>query len=284
MPTPEFGPASIEAKGSIFVMGGASTVCCYQNVVQAYDSLKNSWSVKAPMSTPRQFFGVGNINGILYAVGGFGQSGVLNTLEAFNPRTNVWTNETPMPTARAELVVRVVNGMLYAIGGYAQSGSRRHDNQTLVALDVVEAYSPATNAWLTKAHMLRAHAGAAAAESGNLYVIGGMDASNHYSSVVEEYNPATDTWSLKAPMPTARYDLAAGNINGLLYAVGGWGSAGVLNTVEAYNPFTNTWVTKPPMPTARYGLTVRGVNNSLYALGGRDGNQVTLSTVEAYAR
>ncbi|MDP9024176.1 MAG: hypothetical protein M3N13_02220 [Candidatus Eremiobacteraeota bacterium] len=284
MQTAEFGPGSVEIRDVLYVVGGTSNGCCvYQNVVQAYDIATNTWSTKAPMPTPRNFLAVGSLNGILYAVGGFGQAGALNTVEAYDPQKNTWTAKAPMPTARAELSVRAINGTLYAVGGYALSGNRRTDNQTLVALDVVEAYNPATNTWTTKSHMNGAHAGAASAQSGTLYIVGGIDAQNNYSHVVEAYDPATDTWALKAPMPTARYDLAAGIINGTLYAVGGWGSAGVTNVVEAYNPGTNTWTAKPPMPTARYGLTVRGIDRQLYAVAGRDSSQLTLSTVESYS-
>lgn len=287
MPSAEFGPGAVQSNGLLYVAGGVSTVCCTeQNTLQAYDASTNTWTTKASMPTARAFLSVGNVNGVLYAVGGLGQAGVLNVVEAYDPRTDTWTTKAPMPTAREELAVRVIGGTLYAVGGYAPSGARRGDNQTLLPLNVVEAYNPATNSWSTKMPMHNAHGGPAAVVANRkLYVIGGIDAHNAYGGSVEAYDPATNAWTTKAPMLTPRYDLAAGNVKGKIYAIGGWGSSGVSNAMEAYDPLANVWTSKAPMPTARYGLVVRDPDQAvqaLYALGGRDGNQNALSTVEAY--
>lgn len=283
MPVAEFGPGAVTTGDALFVMGGTSNPCCAeQAALQAYDTTTDAWTAKAPMPTPRNFLATGTIKGILYAVGGFGQAGVLNTVEAYDPRTDTWTAKAAMPTAREELAVRAVGGILYAMGGYALLG-REGANQTLVPVNVVEAYDPATNTWSTKAPMLGAYAGAAAVVNrGMIYVMGGVDARNAYSNAVEAYDPAKNGWTAKAPMPTARYDLAAANAGGTLYAVGGWGAAGVTSALEAYDPLTNAWSTKAPMPTARYGLAVRAIDRVIYAAGGRDGTQTALSTVEAY--
>jgi hypothetical protein len=69
------------------------------------------------MPTARTNFGVGVVNGALYAVGGVNTSSVLATVEAYDPISNTWTPKAPMPTARTYLGVGVVNGVLYAVGG-----------------------------------------------------------------------------------------------------------------------------------------------------------------------
>ena len=283
MPVAEFGPGTVTTGDTLYVMGGTSNPCCAeQAALQAYDASADAWTAKTPMPTPRNFLAAGTVNGILYAIGGFGQAGVLNTVEAYNPHTGTWTTKAPMPTAREELTVRSVGGILYAMGGYAVLG-RKGANETLVPVNVVEAYDPSTNTWSTKAPMLGAYAAAAAVVFKNtIYVMGGLDARNAYSSAVEVYDPVTNAWTAKAAMPTARYGLAAANVDGTLYAVGGWSSAGVTGALEAYNPVTNSWTAKTPMPTARYGLAVRGIHRVLYAAGGRDGSQTALDTLEAY--
>src|SRR5262249_20653718 len=55
-------------------------------------SATSPWQTEAPMLTGRGNFGVGTVNGILYAVGGFNNSGgALTTVEAYDPSANTWT-------------------------------------------------------------------------------------------------------------------------------------------------------------------------------------------------
>jgi len=61
----------------------------------------NSWTTKAPMPTPRYGLAVGVVTGILYAFGGFDQSGgALTTVEAYDPVANNWMTREPMPSPR----------------------------------------------------------------------------------------------------------------------------------------------------------------------------------------
>ena len=77
-----------------------------------------TWTLKAPMPTPRVGLAVGIVNGILYAVGGATQAGsdYLSTAEAYDPARNMWTVKAPMPTPREGLAVGVVNGILREFG------------------------------------------------------------------------------------------------------------------------------------------------------------------------
>src|SRR5918996_5752289 len=99
--------------------------------VEAYNPATDTWTAKAPMPTRRFALGVGEIGGLVYAVGG--DVAPLNplhptgTLEAYDPVTDRWTVHATMPTARAYLGTAVINGLLYAVGGHG-------------ALNVVEAY------------------------------------------------------------------------------------------------------------------------------------------------
>src|SRR5258705_377820 len=102
------------------------------------------WTTAAPMPTARGGLGVGEVNGVFYAVGGYSSlGGYAPAVEAYDPATDTWTSKTPMPTARYGVGVGVVNGVLYAVGGHL-SGT---------TLATVEAYDPATDTWTTKAPM-----------------------------------------------------------------------------------------------------------------------------------
>jgi len=163
-----------------------------------------------------------------------------------------------MPTPRSGLAVGVVNGVLYAIGGET-SGTQ---------LATVEAYTPATNTWTTKAPMPIAGSCLAAGVVNNIIYVVGL------GSVLEAYDPSSNTWTTKAPMPTARSCSAVGVVNGILYVVGGT-SGSNLGTVEAYVPSSNTWTTKTPMPLANSHLAVGVLNGVLYAVGGAPSTPAT---------
>ena len=140
MPTArvDFGVAAIN--GILYAVGGFSVinnVGTNQATVEAYDPAANAWVTKASMPTARHRFGVGVINGILYAVGG--QSSQSNPptfasmLEAYDPSTDTWSTKAPMPTVRSSLGVTAINGVLYAVGGVTVSGALQA---------TVEAYQP----------------------------------------------------------------------------------------------------------------------------------------------
>jgi N-acetylneuraminic acid mutarotase len=234
-----------------------------------------TWTVKAPMPTPRARLGVGVVNGILYAVGGDGGADIpkdyLSIVEAYDPTIDKWTARAPTPTVRVGSAVGVVNGIMYVVGGSCCSKLLGK------VLDSVIAYEPTTDKWTAKAPMptARSSLGVGVA-NGILYAVGGAgDYPNlPFLSTLEAYDPNTNTWTTKASMPTRRSSLAVGVVNGILYAVGGVGccnigeNSTILSTVEAYNPTTNAWTTKAPMPTPRALGSVGVVDGILYAVGG----------------
>lgn len=120
MPSARVGVAVGVVDGILYAVGGR---CCDPGessrtlrTVEAYNPATNTWTVKAPVPTPRYGHAVGVVNGILYAVGG-ALEGKGATVEAYDPTKNRWTVSTPMPAGRSLLAVGVVNGILYAVGG-----------------------------------------------------------------------------------------------------------------------------------------------------------------------
>ena len=182
------------------------------------------------MPTARSNLAVVVVDGTLYAVGGQGVSGYLQTVEAYDSNSDTWTTKTPMPTPRAGLSVGVVDGILYAIGGSNASGSPGFPQ-------TVEAYDPKSDTWTTKASIPTPRwIMASGVVDGIIYVVGGAGPGG-YLQVVEAYNPKTDTWTTVAPMPTTRAALTAGVANDLLYANGGGTRFGIFVANEAFSPF-----------------------------------------------
>ena len=92
--------------GKIYVAGGEGTPS--QRELEVYDPVANTWTVKAPMSVPRNHTGGGVINGKFYVVGGRAGPST-NALEVYNPQTNTWSTLAPMPTVRSGFASAVVN-------------------------------------------------------------------------------------------------------------------------------------------------------------------------------
>jgi N-acetylneuraminic acid mutarotase len=224
------------------------------------------WQTRADMPTARQFLAAVEVNGKIYALGGYNGT-PLHTNEEYDPVTNTWQSRADMPTARFYLAAVAVNGKIYALGG--ANGTNLQTN---------EEYDPVTNTWRTRADMPTTRFSfAAAAVNGKIYVLGG----DHYGflNINEEYDPVTNTWRTRADMPTARYGLAAAAVNGKIYALGG---NIVLQTNEEYDPENNTWQSRADMPTARSELVASVVNNKIYAIAGDDGMGGWLRTNEEY--
>ena len=116
---------------------------------------------------------------------------------------------------------------------------------------------------------------AAVALNGNIYVIGGVNASNQIQNIVEVYDPVANTWSTAAS--DAYGALPAGGCGRTRMAeftpLGGSTSStldmtGYSSVVEAYNPATNSWATVTPMNTPRVGLAAAASGGRIYAFGG----------------
>jgi N-acetylneuraminic acid mutarotase len=124
----------------------------------------------------------------------------------------------------------------------------------------------------------------AAVLGGNIYVIGGDNASGTVLDNVQVYNPATNKWSTTTPLPTATDSTSAAVVNNILYVFGGSpGSAPPTNAVWAYNPKTKDWTSEAPMLTARNGTIAVVEKNIIYVIGGNLGNGANfVATVESY--
>jgi N-acetylneuraminic acid mutarotase len=79
----------------IYIAGGTGTPS--QRELEAYDPVANIWTVKAPMSVPRNHCAGGVIDGKFYVVRGRYGQGSTNDLEVYNPQTNSWSTRAPMP-------------------------------------------------------------------------------------------------------------------------------------------------------------------------------------------
>lgn len=124
----------------------------------------------------------------------------------------------------------------------------------------------------------------AAVLNGEIYVIGGDNASGTVVSDLQIYNPATNTWSTGTSLPVATDTTSAAVVNNILYVFGGSPSGGgATNAVWAYSPTTKKWTGKAAMLTARNGTLAVVENGIIYVIGGNlGGGPNFVATVESY--
>jgi N-acetylneuraminic acid mutarotase len=223
-----------------------------------------TWTVLAPMPTPRQEVAVAAVDGLVYVIGGFGRSGQpAATVEVYDPATNQWELRAPLPAATHHPAAAVVNGRLFVIGGY--TGGAVSGN----AVETVYEYEPARNAWATRAPLPTPRGALTAVVlSGRIHALGGSGDGN--TGAHEVYDVASNRWSSANPMPTPRDHLTAVAYQGRVWAIGGRTSfmGTQFPNVEIYDPTTNSWQTGTPLPTGRGGLAAAVMGDRIFVFGG----------------
>lgn len=163
MPTARSSLAVAELGGMIYAVGGLVTYTNgsfgYLKTLEIYDPVHDVWvssvthhSTLKAMSEPRMDLAAVAINGLLYAVGGWGPKPLQSTgrtLEVYDPALTSWTTLPSMPTGRAGLAAAVLDGKLYVMGGLGDGQYKAMTGGAagISVLSVVEAYDPGNNRW-----------------------------------------------------------------------------------------------------------------------------------------
>jgi N-acetylneuraminic acid mutarotase len=228
----------------------------------------NTWTVKAPMPTARSGFGLVEVNGYLYAIGGFnkGQGDFSAANEVYNPATNMWTEKAAMPTHRVSFAMVAYQGRIYVFGGQILVNGHR------VVINVSEAYDPATDSWAALSPMPHLGEDFAAYNviGDKIYVVG---------NYTEVYDPATDNWETQATIPTLTAHSANAEVNGKIYVFSGnpWGNDPQnyqpINLTQIYDPQNDSWSTGAPIPVgvasaAAVATSSGETGKIIYVIGG----------------
>jgi N-acetylneuraminic acid mutarotase len=167
----------------IFAIGGSGADG--RNIAEVdYNDPGGVWMKAAPMLTPRDHLAIGNVDDVLYAIGGrqdIDFSRNLNANEMYDRETDTWTPRAPLPTARSGIAAAEFNKRIYVFGGEGSTGTFNEN----------EVYDPATDTWETLAPMPTARHGLGAATlDGTIYVIGGGPTpGGSVSDINEAYTP-----------------------------------------------------------------------------------------------
>jgi N-acetylneuraminic acid mutarotase len=221
------------------------------------------WTSDAPMPTARRHLKAATVNGVIYAIGGYGYvpaTGLFQVrrkVEAYDVASNTWTTKTALPAPLNPTGATNIGGKIYVAGGRA-----------------LYLYDPATDGWTRKADMPSTVAldGQQGAINGKLYVYAGVTINPDGSPGPQRffrYNPATDTWATLRTPSYARSGGASGVMNGRFYLIGGTlptsrNGVGTAWDVHIYDPATG-WTKR--VPERSFGL---GSGDLAYAtLGGK---------------
>ncbi|XP_058103295.1 F-box/kelch-repeat protein At1g67480 [Magnolia sinica] len=143
--------------GKLLVMGGYladSNSRCVSADVYQYDSRLNRWSTLAKMNVARYDFGCAEVDGVVYAVGGYGADGQsLSCAEVYDPDKNKWTLIESLRRPRWGCFACGFEGKLYVMGG--------RSSFTIGNSRFVDVYSPEQHAWCEMKNgcvMVTAHA------------------------------------------------------------------------------------------------------------------------------
>jgi len=241
MPMAKHGLATCTIDNKIYVIGGCivnADIYTSLATVEEYDPKNDSWIKKADMPTPRDLFGVGVVDGKIYAIGGETMAGgggwLTSAVEEYDLKIDKWTKKANIPTIRVFASTVAANGKIYVIGGI---------NGNLQAVPNVDEYDPITDVWTKKADMPNAKTGSAFVEiNGKIYIFGGETDSlwnGPVLSIVEEYDPVTDTWLEKSEMPSPLMCSSATMVNNKVYIFGGHNpnkAVTALSSVEESHP------------------------------------------------
>ncbi|KAI3970273.1 hypothetical protein MKX01_023920 [Papaver californicum] len=144
MPCPvKAGFVVVVLNGKLLVMGGyllSDGTGCVSAEVHQYDSCLNRWSTLAAMNVARYDFACAEVNGVVYAVGGYGVDGVsLSSAEVYDPETNIWTLIESLRRPRWGCFAYGIEGKLYVMGG--------RSSFTIGNSRFVDVYNPKDRTW-----------------------------------------------------------------------------------------------------------------------------------------
>lgn len=211
-----------------------------------------------PMPFSNAEAGAGELDGLIYLVGGFNDE---SALMIYNPKRDTWERGRDIPQPVHHPAVRGFEGKLYVIGGHS-------------AESLVHVYDPATGRWSVADGRVPTPRRAMAIVElhDRLHIIGGTSGTNGGGGHLEHeaYDPATDTWEKLAPLLEPRDHGYAGVIDDKIYFASGRLNFILQPELQIYDPKSNSWSFGPPLLEAVSGHTVQVVDNRLYVIGGED--------------
>jgi len=185
MLTPRMGLATCAVNGKIYAIGGFQGDFrawpkpirgSFRAAVEEYDPVKDTWTKKADMPTPRAGIGVAVVGGLIYVLGGTNDGlTACPAIEVYDPATDTWTSKGTMPEPRCDFCAITIGQKICALGGLSGGWPGFVDDSAIVFTNSVVFFDPASDTWSPKPDMnvRRADFGASVVD-GRIYVFGGL--------------------------------------------------------------------------------------------------------------
>ena len=288
-------PNPVIQRGPVIHVIGGFTGHSAVNNAECYNDSHDVWEMDAiqPMKCSRSGFGVAEMHGLLFAVGGTVLGSISRHVECYNPRQNRWYDVAPMISSRRNHGIAVITGLEDNLTGapfsYMFSIGGEQMNDTLSS---VERYNLWSNKWEEVAPLKipKKNVGVGTVNS-LVYVVGGSVPKEHEPHVhvevkaVECYNPRINVWE---GMPSKHHCCSCPGVavvNDCLYVVGGYCEGHWVAEAECFNTVTKQWTVISSMTFPRTGIAAATLKGEVYAIGGFNGvleDAKVLKTVEKY--
>ena len=285
------GEKSTVINGKVYCGGGDTDRDDDDFIVYCYDPSQDNWTTLPPL--PVKWFGLGQVNGKLVAVGGWESGGrSTNEVYTYDERSKKWKQTIPpMPKARCWPDVLSLQSALVVAGGIGY-GYR----------DAVEIFQADTSQWYTTDPLPTACYDISLVAIGNTcYALGGFKSPSHLNQALHAsvddlrhnavpankttHSGSSDTQSAWKTLPdTPTYRPTAAVLAGHLLAVGGRETSegeAAMKEVYTYSPSTNSWIYISDLPAPRYRAAVAVLSPSeILVIGGWcDGGAGRVNTV-----
>ena len=261
------------------------------HIIYCYDPSQDKWTTLPPL--PVRYFGLGQVNGKLVAVGGQKSGGQTSSeVYTYDERSRKWKQTIPpMPTARWFPGVLSLQSALVVAGGNRVYG---------IYTDAVEIFKPDTSQWYRTDPLPTACRHISLVAIGNTcYALGGYKYPSSlnqalYGSVGDllrnavpanqtTHSGSSDTQSVWKMLPnTPTYQPAAAVLAGNLLAVGGYEtSEGGADKKEVYmySPSTNSWIYISDLPAPRCDTAVAVLSSTRVLVIGGGNEREIVNTV-----
>jgi N-acetylneuraminic acid mutarotase len=222
---------------TLYVIGGVTSVSPFTvtSAVQAYNSVRNSWTTTLPNIPSVSSFGgsAAAYRGNIYVVGGGQACCILTTVESYSISKKTWSQVSSLLDGTADPSVGTIGSAIVAAGGFTASASEAGDT---------EAYNPSTNTWTPLATQPVATAASCTGVVNKLlYALGGAAPFGNplpQGDTTQIFNLKANSWSSGTAMPVAVRSAAGAVYRGKIYCFGGGEteSDSAQNIVQIYQP------------------------------------------------
>jgi N-acetylneuraminic acid mutarotase len=250
---------------------------------QLYNPSTGTWSATGSMSTGR-FGQIGTLlfTGKVLVAGGCcdAQGNSLASSEVYDPSTGQWTGATDMVAPRIyHTATLLTDGDVLVTGGCCNATTQQ-------PWSTAELYDPRYNQWFATGSMATARYGQTATllPSGQVLVVGGIDAGGNLLASAELYDPTTGSWTSTGSLSQARaFHTATLLATGEVLVVGGEDVNGSpLSAAEVYDPSTGLWTTTGGLSIPRLSQTATLLADGQVLVTGGVGSNGTVALSERY--